>query len=71
MEHQHDSGPLEVDCNDCVMKDTAACEDCLVTFICDRDPREAVIITIDELRSMRALSEGGLMPGLRHRRRTG
>jgi hypothetical protein len=71
MEHLPQSGPLEVDCNTCVMKDTDACDDCLVSFICDRDPQEAVIITIDELRSMRSLNQAGLVPGLKHRRRTG
>lgn len=57
---------LTVDCSTCVMRETPACDDCMVTFICDRDPSDAVIITIDELRAMRTLSEGGLMPDLKH-----
>ena len=71
MEHVPFGEPLEVDCNVCVMRNTDACDDCLVSFICDRDPNEAVVITMDELRSMRALSDAGLVPGLKHRRRTG
>jgi hypothetical protein len=71
MEHVPFGEPLEVDCNVCVMNNTNACDDCLVSFICDRDPNEAVVITMDELRSMRALSEAGLVPGLKHRPRTG
>jgi hypothetical protein len=51
------------------MQDTDACDDCLVTFLCDRAPGEAVIFSIDELRSARLLSEAGLVPELRHRRR--
>jgi hypothetical protein len=71
MNHVPSGEPLEVDCAVCVMRDTSACDDCLVTYICDRDPGEAVIITIDELRSMRALSDAGLVPGLKHQRPTG
>ena len=62
---------LEVDCGTCVMRDTDACDDCLVTYICDREPTDAVIITIDELRAMRTLSDAGLVPGLKHQQRTG
>ena len=62
---------IEVDCDTCIMRATAACDDCLVTYICEREPHEAVIITIDELRAMRTLSEAGLVPGLKHRRGVG
>lgn len=60
---------LHIDCGTCVVRDTPACDDCLVTFICDREPEEAVVITLDELRAMRTLSDAGLVPQLRHRRR--
>jgi len=59
---------IEVDCDTCVMRATDACGDCLVTYICDREPDEAVIITIEELRAMRTLSDAGLVPDLKHRR---
>lgn len=71
MEQLTNDGPLTVDCGLCVMRNTDACDDCLVTYICDREPEEAVIITIDELRSMRSLADAGLVPGLKHQRRTG
>ncbi len=48
------------------MVSTSACDDCLVSYICDRQPHEAVVITIDELRSMRSLTEAGLVPSLKH-----
>lgn len=60
------STAIEVDCATCVMRETDACNDCLVTYICDREPGDAVIITIDELRAMRTLNEAGLVPDLRH-----
>ena len=58
--------PLVIDCAQCVVRETNACDDCLVTYICNREPDDAVIITMDELRSMRALSDVGLVPSLKH-----
>lgn len=62
---------LRIDCDDCAMQHTAACEDCVVTYLCSRAPDEAVVIDVEEAIAMRALADGGLVPGLRHRRRTG
>ena len=53
------------------MEGTPACGDCVVTFLCDREPDDAVIIDVVEARALRLLEEGGLAPALRHRRRTG
>jgi hypothetical protein len=60
-----------ISCTDCVMEGTEACADCVVTFLCDREPDEAVVIDVEEARALRLLERGGLAPGLRHRRRTG
>jgi hypothetical protein len=53
------------------MRHTDACDDCVVTFICDREPGDAVVIDATEARAVRLLSQAGLVPGLRHTRRTG
>jgi len=63
--------PLAIACDDCTMQGTTACDDCVVTFICGRDPDEAVIIDAAEARAVRLLADAGLVPALRHRRRTG
>lgn len=63
--------PFSISCDDCVAKDTEACADCVVTFICDRDPHDAVIIDADEERAVRLLARAGLVPGLRHARGIG
>ena len=55
-----------VDCESCPLSETTSCEDCLVTFICDRDPRSAVVISLDEWRSMRSMTKAGLLPKLRN-----
>ena len=53
------------------MEGTDACTDCVVTFLCDREPDDAVVIDVVEARALRLLAAGGLAPTLRHRRRTG
>lgn len=63
--------PLTISCGDCAMEGTDACADCVVTFLCSRDPGDAVVIDVDDVRALRLLERGGLAPSLRHRRRTG
>ena len=67
------SGPtcLTIACDECCMRETAACDDCVVTFICDRDPDEAIVFDVAEARAVRMLQGAGLVPRLRHIRRTG
>jgi hypothetical protein len=60
---------MEISCDDCVMQDTPACEDCVVTFICGRQPGEAVVIDVAEARAVRLLGEAGLVPPLRRQAR--
>jgi len=60
-----------IDCGDCVMAGTTACDDCVVTFICGRRPGEALVIDVEEERAVRLLSSAGLVPDLKHERRTG
>jgi hypothetical protein len=62
---------MEISCEDCVMQGTAACGDCVVTFICGREANEAVIFDVAEARAVRLLGEAGLVPPLRQLRRPG
>ena len=64
-------GAVTIDCGTCDLRHTSACTDCVVTFVCDRRAGEAVVIDVAEARAIRLLSRGGLVPELRHRRRTG
>lgn len=57
---------LIISCDDCTMRDTAACEGCVVSFICGRDPDDAIIIDVAEERAIRMLGRSGLVPPLRH-----
>jgi hypothetical protein len=54
-----------ISCDDCIMQGTDACADCVVTFICGREPDEAVVIDVAEARAVRMLGEAGLVPRLR------
>ena len=60
---------LIIDCDSCTMQGTDVCNDCVVSFICDRAPEDAVIFEVAEERALRALGRGGLVPPLRHDRR--
>ena len=60
-----------IDCDECVLQDTPACADCVVTFLCGAEAGTPVVVDLAEARAMRLLDEAGLAPPLRHRRRTG
>jgi hypothetical protein len=62
-------GVLRIDCADCALQATPACADCVVTWIVDREPGREVVIDVAEVRALRALQAGGLVPELRHRSR--
>lgn len=62
---------LTIDCDTCIMKGTDACADCVVSFICSAEPDEAIVVDVAEIRALRMLGDAGLVPHLRHRRRTG
>lgn len=59
---------ITIDCDQCTMQHTAACADCVVTFLCDRPEGEAVVLQLAEARALRVLADAGLAPALRHHR---
>lgn len=59
--------PLSFGCDDCSLQRSDHCADCVVTYLCAQD-RGAVVVTIDDLRVVRRLQDGGLAPPLRYRR---
>jgi hypothetical protein len=55
-----------IDCDDCEHQRTAVCDDCVVSFIVDRRPGDAVVVDAGEARAVRLLERAGLVPGVRH-----
>jgi len=66
-----DSSVLTISCDDCTLQATHACDDCVVSFLLDHDPADAIVIDADEARAVRLLEGAGLLPGIRHQRRAG
>ena len=58
---------IVIDCQTCVARDTEACTDCMVSFLCRDEPQAAVVFDLAEWRAVRVLSDAGLVPTLRHR----
>jgi hypothetical protein len=69
--HTEPDGGLTIDCDCCALRRTEACDDCVVTFLLEREPDDAVVIDADEARTMRMLERAGLVPSLRFRTRAG
>lgn len=57
---------MRIDCDDCAMQHTTACDDCIVTVLLDREAGDAVVLDLEEARAVRALQRGGLAPGSRY-----
>jgi hypothetical protein len=60
-----------IDCAECEHQHTDVCDDCVVSFIVDRRPEDAVVVDVAEARAVRLLEQAGLVPGVRHSRRAG
>jgi hypothetical protein len=63
-----DSQPvLMISCDTCIMRNTDACGDCMMSVLCDSEESGAVVLNLQELRDIRLLAQAGLVPTLRHR----
>jgi hypothetical protein len=51
-----------IDCEQCAMRDTSACDDCVVTCLLEGGP---VDLSDEQARAMANLAEQGLVPRLR------
>ena len=58
---------LSISCDDCVMRASAACDDCVVSFFFEDSGAQAVVLDLEEQRTLRMLANAGLVPTLRHR----
>lgn len=61
---------LSISCDECSMRCTAACDDCLVTFLLRDDDAgvgDSVVLDFQQARTVRLLGQAGLVPELRYR----
>ena len=58
---------LMISCDTCIMRDTDACGDCMMSVLCDNPSEGAVVLNLQEIREIRLLAQAGLVPTLRHR----
>jgi len=58
-----------IDCNECVMQDTSACDDCVVAVLLAGQPLGRVELDNSEADAIDNLAEAGLLPQLRLVRR--
>lgn len=56
---------ITIDCDGCRGREIDACSDCVVSFIVEREPDDALIIDAAEARAVRLLGRAGLVPPLR------
>jgi len=54
-----------IDCDECVMQHTSACDDCVVTVLLAGQPLRRVEIDNAEVDAIEALAQAGLVPELR------
>lgn len=59
--------PTVIDCATCTVRHDDVCGDCVVTFLLEREPDDAVVIDVNEVRALRLLADADLVPHLRHR----
>jgi hypothetical protein len=64
------SHTIIIDCEECVMRDTSACDDCVVTYMCQPTRHTAVVLDLAEQRAVRLFADAGMVPTLRHRAAT-
>ncbi len=57
---------MTIDCGTCSRQDTSTCDDCVVSFIVNREPEEAVVINVAEFSALKRLQSAGMVPDLLH-----
>jgi len=69
----NDGDGFTISCDDCVMRATSACSDCVVTFLLDegagreRAPANALIdLDCEQARVVQLFGRAGMVPRLRH-----
>ncbi|MCQ3814942.1 MAG: hypothetical protein KTU85_11090 [Acidimicrobiia bacterium] len=73
---QHGAPPQEkvgltIDCNECAMQHSEACDDCMVSYLVGHVEGTPVVLDFEERRACELLSDVGLVPSNRFVARAG
>jgi len=66
MDFKQTENKLLIDCKNCTKQESQHCEDCVVTFLHRDVESTAVVINLDEYRSIKTIVDSGLVPPLRY-----
>ena len=70
MNEMNGSG-VTISCDECSMRCTSACDDCVVTFLlsdaAERSGHETMVLDLDQARVVKLLGKAGLVPDLKYR----
>lgn len=66
MDFQKRENNLLIDCEKCAKQFSQHCDDCVVTFLCRDMNSTAVVVNLDEYRSIKQIAAAGLVPPLRY-----
>lgn len=70
-QHPHPERGITISCDDCSMQCTAACDDCVVTFLLRSDPvgadPDTLVLDLEQARVVRLFGKAGLVPDLKFR----
>jgi len=62
---------LTIDCAVCTVRDTDACDDCMVSYLVGHEAGTPVTLDAEEKRAVELLAEAGLVPASRFAPRPG
>jgi len=71
LDHQVEEPALTIDCAVCEVRDTDACDDCVVSYLVGHEVGTPVVLDAEEKRAVELLADAGLVPASRFAPRPG
>jgi hypothetical protein len=70
-DHAEPGAAMTIDCEICEVRDTDACDDCVVSYLVGHEVGTPVVLDADEKRAVELLADAGLVPASRFTPRPG
>lgn len=71
LQSSHAEPALTIDCDVCAVRETDACDDCVVSYLVGHEAGTPVVLDAEEKRAVELLAEAGLVPASRFDPRPG